>query len=1216
MREGYIKIKDNVGVILMELPIPATASLQCELQGDSVISLSFEWNEKKVLPYGSFVEYDGNVYSLYEEYKPTSSFGRYRYDLNFYDKSYRFKEAIALFLPVSSVEIGGEVKWSFFGTIYDFANIIKRNIKRFLNEDIEINISQKLLNSGYVSIDFDGATIKEALDKIVETFKSIWFFDSTRNKLSFGVDDLQRTYQITHESVSVQEKGKEGDIFRLFAFGGTVNVPAYYRTDNLPTERITERRLKLPAPLMFIEDKNAKTRREETIVFEDIFPKIESQVEKIKRRVAKRKIEGIDGKISFQSFDLFQVSDNRLKIHSGLILNGETLKVKFITGLLAGLEFDAVCPIGYKPIELSLLVSEKLDGFVNSEILDLTSREIIGNAKKAVLQRGDVFELQEAAVSLNRIANTIQDEDLSLKVKETSILISELQKFSKRELSVEIFGENTTLRDGYVEIQPNNRYGEFLPNNSICPRKGDLYVVTGYDPRFVWNDAIKDAENKLKERAEEWLRENNSQNFPISFNAIETQGLGFYPRLGDSILYSGEFGESIHGDVIKYEQNLCNPKKQSVTIGKYARLGLLDTIGKKAINTSSSINERNSENFAITGTNIFSGLHSIGEEVLFNSEIFRSLKENNSSNPHDDPDAWVKIVPSNLDKLDSIRQEFTGNLTATVNSVFTERKGELKGEKGEDGRSVSIADLGISWQDSQLVIGGVVSPNLKGERGLQGVQGAKGDRGERGEDAPLPNILSGVAWQAGYINENNGKSIGASNTDKHCAEYLPIHPGATLRLTSDYVNGAIGGWSTLFFYDREKAFLSIRRYTNGRNAVELSLKAPGNAYYLRLSKLSSAHVVRLYTLLRGVQISDLTANTEFMQLTARKVSEVGRFVSETALNSALADKVNTVELANYATTEKLAQELSKKQNAGDYVVSSYFSSELSKTNTAVSSVETRAIRPVEAIVVGSSTPNPFAPILGNPNGDPKVLSLNVVEGTDIYLPPAQDCAVGTKIFLRGSTMSCPVTPYHHSTSIRPIRIYSNERDVYSAGRYYTNNTLLETFTNAEWRVDLECIVAGCGLKGWLWTNSVESKNLLELSSSITTAIQSIAETRQDLSNLKNNVIKKGEGIISGFYNLRNSSTGTYTVKATDYHILARTTANGDTYPYIRVDNSLPVGHQFIVDMPFSECRVRFIIPSGATTWGNGGTEWTHGYRYHVTKSWSNEWGIIKTAYAQ
>lgn len=304
------------------------------------------------------------------------------------------------------------------------------------------------------------------------------------------------------------------------------------------------------------------------------------------------------------------------------------------------------------------------------------------------------------------------------------------------------------------------------------------------------------------------------------------------------------------------------------------------------------------------------------------------------------------------------------------------------------------------------------------------------------------------------------------------------------------------------------------------------------------------------------------------------------------------------------TRQELTQELAKKQPVGSYA-----------TTVQLDGVQKFAIRPSNADVVGSSTNNPFAPIL-DPNGESKVISLDIVEGTDLYLPPARLCAVGTKIFLRGSTMSCPTNPYHHNTTIRPIRIFSNERDVYSAGRYYSGNNLVETFTNAEWRVDLECIIAGCGLKGWFWVNSVECKNLSEFTSSITTAIQGIAEAKQEINRLKNSVLRKGEGIISGFYNLRNSSTGTYTVKATDYHILARTTANGDTYPYIRVDNSLPVGHQFIVDIPFSECRVRLVLPSVATTWGNGGTEWTHGYRYHVTKSWSNEWGVVKTAYAQ
>ncbi|WP_036885680.1 hypothetical protein, partial [Porphyromonas gingivicanis] len=131
--------------------------------------------------------------------------------------------------------------------------------------------------------------------------------------------------------------------------------------------------------------------------------------------------------------------------------------------------------------------------------------------------------------------------------------------------------------------------------------------------------------------------------------------------------------------------------------------------------------------------------------------------------------------------------------------------------------------------------------------------------------------------------------------------------------------------------------------------------------------------------------------------------------------------------------------------------------------------------------------------------------------------------------------------------------------------------------------------------------------------SLSTNYQSLL---QKFNELKNKTLVKGEGLQLSFFNLVNYNSGTYHVKATDYHILARRTGNGDNYPYIRVSESLPDGHEFIVDIPFNDCRVRLVLPPGGSTWGNGGTEWTHGYRYHVTKSHTKEWGVVKTAYTQ
>lgn len=121
---------------------------------------------------------------------------------------------------------------------------------------------------------------------------------------------------------------------------------------------------------------------------------------------------------------------------------------------------------------------------------------------------------------------------------------------------------------------------------------------------------------------------------------------------------------------------------------------------------------------------------------------------------------------------------------------------------------------------------------------------------------------------------------------------------------------------------------------------------------------------------------------------------------------------------------------------------------------------------------------------------------------------------------------------------------------------------------------------------------------------------------QKFNELKNKTLVKGGGLQLGFYNLGQHNSGTYDVKVSDYHILAKRTANGDNYPYIRVGKNLPNGFEFIVDVPFDGCRVRFVTPTNSSLWGNGGTEWQSGYRYHVTKSHTNEWGVIKTPYAQ
>lgn len=72
--------------------------------------------------------------------------------------------------------------------------------------------------------------------------------------------------------------------------------------------------------------------------------------------------------------------------------------------------------------------------------------------------------------------------------------------------------------------------------------------------------------------------------------------------------------------------------------------------------------------------------------------------------------------------------------------------GDLKGEKGDDGKSVKLSDLGISWAGDRLTIGGVTSESLKGETGARGPQGAQGAKGADGKSVTIADLKANASF--------------------------------------------------------------------------------------------------------------------------------------------------------------------------------------------------------------------------------------------------------------------------------------------------------------------------------------------------------------------------------------------------------------------------------------------------------------------------------------
>ncbi len=377
-------------------------------------------------------------------------------------------------------------------------------------------------------------------------------------------------------------------------------------------------------------------------------------------------------------------------------------------------------------------------------------------------------------------------------------------------------------------------------------------------------------------------------------------------------------------------------------------------------------------------------------------------------------------------------------------------------------------------------------------------------------------------------------------------------------------------------------------------------------------------------------LSELVSQQDLNAQLARKADAhaLDNLVSQQDLNAQLARKADAHALDNLVSQQDLYAQLARKADAhalGNLVSQQDLNAQLARkadahalgnyaTQTSVLSIKSLSLRPSEHTIVSNASSNIFAPILNDPEGMPKSLSLLVIEGTNLYLPPAQACAMGTKIYLTGAKGNCPTTPRHGNTIIKPIHIYSsNKRDIYSAGAHHLNDNsnLIKVFNNAEWRMDLECITAGCGLKGWLWINSAEGENIPEITNDIEAITRNIASTNEKLKSVERNATKKGEGVQTSFFNTVNLSGSSLNIAENHHKILARTTESGSNNLTFYFSTSLPNGFELQIFMPFHGCSVHLALPLGASTWGNGTRTLTPGYKYEITKSYINEWGINK-----
>lgn len=201
---------------------------------------------------------------------------------------------------------------------------------------------------------------------------------------------------------------------------------------------------------------------------------------------------------------------------------------------------------------------------------------------------------------------------------------------------VVIFEPDGTEKGSQIwEIVRNEDYGRPLPDNIAFPEDGDKYVLSGFDPEFVSDSMIPDAEQELKKEAVKAADEayNRSHTYTVNMSSEYMWNNGEPKRfeVGDKVnlINKAYFEGSKEGRILGYEYPLDFSYDHPVyTVGDkpaYSRLGALEKkvesleYGGKSYSGIGSSSGASTSVYVIgsndvtqpSDRNVFSALHSL-----------------------------------------------------------------------------------------------------------------------------------------------------------------------------------------------------------------------------------------------------------------------------------------------------------------------------------------------------------------------------------------------------------------------------------------------------------------------------------------------------------------------------------------------------------------------------------------------------------------------------
>lgn len=325
MAEIYIHIPG--GEQLSIVP-EASSSQDWALMGDNKLSLSFQRYECLILPAGSWCEFDGVIFYLLQEYKPTMIHSHlWQYNVAFVDGASWLGVTTAL----KTIDGEDAPLFTLTAPAIEHAAIIVSNVNRRLGTTVwEVG---SVIDTPNITIEYTGKYCGAVLQEIVDDQNTEWWVDGTT--LNIGRAEFGSLIELGYRDgllgdINVTQADNMSSYRTLYPVGSTRNIlPTEYGHDRLQLPNGQKSVMMNPAGVAELVEEAA---------FAGIYPRYKGKVTGVSTSIG----QSNDG----SQYLIYIVADTAIPFNPNEYeMPGLVKHITFQSGELMGAEFE----VNYNP---------------------------------------------------------------------------------------------------------------------------------------------------------------------------------------------------------------------------------------------------------------------------------------------------------------------------------------------------------------------------------------------------------------------------------------------------------------------------------------------------------------------------------------------------------------------------------------------------------------------------------------------------------------------------------------------------------------------------------------------------------------------------------------------------------------------------------------------------------------------------------------------------